>query len=134
MPMVQPTLESDLKKLKQEFVHRYHEGSCVLYIALTNESGEEHAATEEDKRAWSPLWNQQSNLINSFVGSDPYLSHLKDRMFFVCNGNHRLFSWMRHIRRLYSNEIDWHYLVNTIVLDTNGKSTIVLSVMHDINT
>ena len=34
MPMVRPTLESDLKKLKQEFVHGYREGSCVFYVAL----------------------------------------------------------------------------------------------------
>ena len=57
MPMVWPTLEFDLKKLKQEFVHGYREGSCVFYIALTNESGEERIIIEEDKRAWGPLWN-----------------------------------------------------------------------------
>lgn len=92
MPMVQPTLESDLKKLEQEFVHGYHEGACVFYVALTNESGEEYTITDADKHAWSPLWNHQSDLFNSFVDSDPDLAHLKDLMFFVCDGNHRLLS------------------------------------------
>jgi hypothetical protein len=121
MPMVRPTLESDLKKLEQEFVHGYCEGSCVFYVALSNESGEERTVTEEDKRAWGPLWNQQSNLFNSFVDSDPDLAHLKDRIFFVCDGNHRLLSWMRHIQRLHNTDIDWHYLVDSIVLDTKWE-------------
>jgi hypothetical protein len=98
MPMVWPTLEFDLKKLEQEFVHGYREGSCVFYVSLTNESGEECIVSEEDKRTWGPLWNQQSDLFNSFVDFDPDLGYLKDRVFFVCNGNHRLLSWMRYIR------------------------------------
>jgi hypothetical protein len=133
MPMVWPTLESDLKKLEQDFVHGYYEGSCVFYVSLTNESGGERTIREEDKRAWGPLWNQESEVFNSFVESDPDLAHLKNRMLFVCDGNHRLLSWMRYIRRLHSSDVEWHYSVDSIVLDTTGKSSIVLSLMHDIN-
>jgi hypothetical protein len=106
MPMVRPTLDSDLKKLEQEFVHGYREGSCVFYVSLTNESGEERFVSEEDKRAWGPLWDQQSEAFNLFVEFDPELAHLKNRMFYVCDGNHRLLSWMGYIRRLHSSDID----------------------------
>jgi hypothetical protein len=92
MPMVRPTLDSDLKKLEQEFVHGYREGSCVFYVSLTNESSEERFVSEEDKRAWGPLWDQQSEAFNLFVESDLELAHLKNRMFYVCDGNHRLLS------------------------------------------
>jgi hypothetical protein len=109
MPMVRPTLDSDLKKLEQEFVHGYREGS------------------------WGPLWDQQSEAFNLFAESDPELAHLKNRMFYVCDGNHRLLSWMHYIRCLHSFDIDWHYMVDAIVLGTKGKTSIVLSAMHDIN-
>jgi hypothetical protein len=92
MPMVWPTLDSDLKKLEQEFVHGYRDRSCVFYVSLTNESGEERFVSKEDKRAWGPLWDQQSEAFNLFAESDPELAHLKNRMFYVCDGNHRLLS------------------------------------------
>jgi hypothetical protein len=58
MPMVQPILDLDLKKLEQEFIHRYRDWSCIFYDSLINEHGEEGFVTKEDKHAWSPLWNQ----------------------------------------------------------------------------
>ena len=57
MPMVRPTLESNLKKFKEEFVHGYREGSYIFYVSLTNESGRKCIVIKEDKRAWGPLWN-----------------------------------------------------------------------------
>jgi hypothetical protein len=133
MPMVQPTLDSDLKKLGQEFVHGYWEGTCVFYVSLINETGEECFVSEEDKHVWGPLWDQQSEVFNMFVDFDPNMVHLKNRMFYVCDGNHRLLSWMGYIWRLHNSDIDWHYLVDSIVLDTKGKTSIVLSAMHNIN-
>ena len=35
MPMVRPTLSSDLAKLEQEFVHGYREGASVFYVTTT---------------------------------------------------------------------------------------------------
>jgi hypothetical protein len=90
MPMVWPILDFDFKKLKQEFVHGYRDGSCVFYVFLTNETGKEYFATEEDKRTWGLLWNQQFEVFNTFVDYNPDLAYLKNCMFFVCNGNHRL--------------------------------------------
>jgi hypothetical protein len=39
MPMVRPTLASDLAKLEQEFVHGYKEGASVFYVTTNNEDG-----------------------------------------------------------------------------------------------
>lgn len=39
MPMVRSTLQSDLEKLEQEFVHKYREGAAVFYVTTTNEGG-----------------------------------------------------------------------------------------------
>jgi hypothetical protein len=43
-----------------------------------------------DKRTWGLLWNQQFEVFNTFVDYNPDLAYLKNCMFFVCNGNHRL--------------------------------------------
>ena len=37
MPMVRPTLSTDLAKLEEEFVHGYREGSSISYVTLTDE-------------------------------------------------------------------------------------------------
>ena len=39
MPMVRPTLASDLAKLEQEFVYGYREDASVFYFTTTNEDG-----------------------------------------------------------------------------------------------
>ena len=49
MPMVRPTLASDLAKLEQEFVHGYREGASVFYVTTTNEDGNSHEVIEADK-------------------------------------------------------------------------------------
>lgn len=54
MPMVRPTLQSNLLKLEKEFVHGYREGAAVFYVSLTNESGQTQEVTDADKEAWGP--------------------------------------------------------------------------------
>ena len=61
------------------------------------------------------------------------LRFLKNLKFFVCDGNHRLLSWMSYINRKHSKDLDRHCAVDSIVLDTKGKTELVMHVMHDIN-
>ena len=49
MPMVRPTLASDLAKLEQELVHGYMEGASVFYVTTTNEDGKTQEVIEIDK-------------------------------------------------------------------------------------
>ena len=37
MPMVRPTLASDLIQLEQQFVHGYEEGARVFYVSVVDE-------------------------------------------------------------------------------------------------
>jgi hypothetical protein len=133
MPMVRPTLASDLAKLEQEFVHGYREGASVFYVTTTNEDGKTQEVLEADKAAWGPIWNTKNDSFNTFLLSDPNLAHLTNMMFFVCDGNHRRQAWLNHIERLHQNEDSWHYLVDSILLETNGKVGLVMQVMHNIN-
>jgi hypothetical protein len=133
MPMVRPTLASDLAKLEQDFVHGYREGASVFYVTTTNEEGKTQEVLEADKASWGPIWNAKNDVFNTFLLSDPHLAHLTNTMFFVCDGNHRRQAWLNHIERLHRNEDSWHYLVDSILLDTNGKTGLVMQVMHSIN-
>ena len=133
MPMVRPTLTSDLAKLEQEFVHGYREGASVFYVSTTNEDGKTQEVSEADKSSWGPIWNSKNDSFNKFLLSDPHLAHLTNMMFFVCDGNHRRQAWLNHIDRLHRNEDSWHYLVDSILLETNGKTGLVMQVMHNIN-
>ena len=133
MPMVRPTLASDLVKLEQEFVHGYREGASVFYVTTTNEDGKTQEVLESHKASWGPIWNAKNEAFNTFLLSDPHLAHLTNMMFFVCDGNHRRQAWLNHIERLHRTEDSWHYLVDSILLDTNGKVGLVMQVMHNIN-
>ena len=133
MPMVRPTLTSDLAKLEQEFVHGYREGASVFYVSTTNEDGKTHEVQEADRASWGPIWNSKNDAFNTILLSDPHLAHLTNMMFFVCDGNHRRQAWLNHIDRLHRNEDSWHYLVDSILLETNGKTGLVMQVMHNIN-
>jgi hypothetical protein len=133
MPMVRPTLACDLKLLEQEFNKGYRDGAAVFYVTVTNEAGESSTFTEEEMEEWGPLWKKRNEIFNAHVESMPELRFLKNLKFFVCDGNHRLILWMNHIRKKHSKEWDWHCAVDSIVLDTKGKTELVMHVMHDIN-
>ena len=65
MPMVRPTLESDLSKLEQEFVHGYRDGASVFYVSITDEDGKSREVTSEDKEKWGPLWKSKNDCSTS---------------------------------------------------------------------
>ena len=133
MPMVRPTLSSDLGKLEQEFVHGYRDGASVFYVSLTDEEGRTHEVSEADKASWGPIWSSKNDEFDSFLRSIPELASFENLMFFVCDGNHRRQAWLNHIQRLHNTEEDWHCSVDSILLDTKGKIGLVMQVMHNIN-
>ena len=133
MPMVRPTLTSDLAKLEQEFVHGYREGASVFYVTLTNEEDKTQEVTDAEKASWDPIWRAKNEVFNSFLLSVPELSGFTNLMFFVCDGNHRRQAWLNHIERLHKQDEDWHCLVDSILLETKGKIGVVMQVMHNIN-
>jgi hypothetical protein len=133
IPMVRPTLTSDLAKLEQEFVHGYREGASVFYVTVTNEERKTPEITEADKASWDPIWRAKNEEFNSFLLSVPELAGFANLMFFVCDGNHRRQAWLNHIERFHKTDEAWHFLVDSILLDTNGKIGVVMQVMHNIN-
>lgn len=133
MPMVRPTLGSDLVKLEQKFAVGYRDGAAVFYVSTTNEAGESSTFTEDEINSWDPLWKQRIDIFNAYVDSIPELRFMMNMKFYVCDGNHRRLAWMNLITRRYSMDMDWHVAVDCIVLETKGRIELVMQMMHDIN-
>ena len=51
MPLVRPTLATDIKKLEAEFTHGYRPGAPVFYVSISNDKGEERSVTDEDRKS-----------------------------------------------------------------------------------
>ena len=133
MPMVRPTLASDILALEQQFVYGYEEGARVFYVSIANEQSCTRVFSVEEKQEWGLLWNLVNDQFNDQLRSNDYLSFLVDAKFFICDGNLRRIAWMNHITRLHSTELLWHKSVDSIILDTRNRVALAMQVMHDVN-
>ena len=133
MPMVRPTLACDITKLEQEFAGGYRDGATVFYISTTNEEGQSVEFSEEDMSMWDPIWREKNEVFTHYLDSRSELKFMKNLKFFICDGNHHRLAWMNVIDKCYPVNPKWHYLVDCILLETKGRSELVMQVMHDIN-
>ena len=83
MPMVRPSLASNLTKMEQEFVHGYRDGFVVFYVSIRNEQGELREVTKEDLASWWPLWRQQNDQFNQYL-EEMLALRLYTNFYFFC--------------------------------------------------
>jgi hypothetical protein len=76
MPLVRPTLASDIKHLEAEFAHGYRAGASVFYVSICNECGEERSVSLEDTKGWNKHWRNENSLFESRLLNSPHLKHL----------------------------------------------------------
>jgi hypothetical protein len=88
---------------------------------------------DEDLASWGPYWRAVNARFEEFLSSIPGLKELRGVKFSVCDGNHQRQAWMNVISRLHSTDPSWHSMVDSIVLETQGKLGVVILAMHDIN-
>jgi hypothetical protein len=106
MPLVRPTLDSDIKRLEAEFSHGYRHGASVFYVTLCNERGEERSVSESEMRNWDLLWIEVNKYFEDQLRANKHMQHLQGRMFFICDGNHRFKAWIGYIDRLHRDDRD----------------------------
>jgi hypothetical protein len=73
MPMIRPSLQCDLTRLEQDFVHGYRDGSSVFYVSLTNEQGEIEEVSDAEKDTWGPHWNAENDVFDAILNATPGL-------------------------------------------------------------
>ena len=133
MPMVRPTLACDITKLEQEFAGGYRDGAAVFYVSTTNEEGLSEEFSNEEMSKWDPISREKNEVFTRYLDSRRELKQMKNLKFFICDGNHRRLAWMNVIDRCYTSLPKWHFLVDCILLETKGRTELVMQVMHDIN-
>jgi hypothetical protein len=133
MPIMRPTLSSDLASLEDEFVHGYWEGAAMFYLSTTNEAGQIEKVTDEDLASWGPYWCAINARFEEYLSSVPGLRDLRGVKFLVCDGNHQRQVWMNVISCLHFINPSRKYMVDSIVLETQGKLGVVMLAMHNIN-
>ena len=133
MPLVRLTLAHDIKRLEAEFTHGYRRGASMFYVSITNEIGKERLVKDVNINNWGPHWTSINNEFEAKLTLDPHLKSLCDRMFFICDRNHRFKAWTWYIEWLHNNDREWHYSMDSIWLDTKDKVALLFNAMHDIN-
>ena len=131
--LVRPTLAHDSKRLEAEFIHGYWSGTLVFYVSITNKYGDEMFVKDVDTSNWGPHWTSVNIEFEAKLALNPHLRFLWDRMFFICNGNHCFKAWTCYIDRLHQDDWKWHYIVDSICLDTRGKDSVLMNAMYNIN-
>lgn len=89
--------------------------------------------SEEVRGSWNEHWRQRDKEFEDLLHSDPDLSFLLNKMFFVWDGNHRLMAWVPYIASKHSQELKWHYAVEARLLLTLGHTGVLIDAMNDIN-
>jgi hypothetical protein len=76
MPLVRPTLLSDVKRLEAEFSYGYRPGASMFYVSLCDENGKERTVTTKDQQHWGPHWTTVNEEFEVKLAANTDLSKL----------------------------------------------------------
>ena len=131
--MVRPALTVDIEKLKVDFVHGYRPWVVVFYVSTTNFQRSERDVMQEERGSWDRHWQKQDKEFEAFLNADHDLKFLSNKYFYIWDGNHRHQAWTEFIAKSYADDIEWHYRVRAIVIQTKEDPASILTAMYDIN-
>ena len=124
-----------IARLKESFMTvGYSPGyGAKFYVQPYDSAGKVLFVTDEIKNGWDDLWRRVDQEFEAECDADPAFSYLKDKMFCVFDGNHRLFSWMQ-ITKLFPDDRKYHpRVVCTIFKGDNGSLIEIEIAMHTVN-
>ena len=133
LPLVRPISEVEVNRLENEFVMGYREGDRALYVSPFDNLDQDLDVSNAIQASWGPLWKDANSRFDAILEKDVDLAHLKGKMFYVWEGNHRVTAWWRHIGKHHVMDRDWHIFVDCIVVDPRSSTAVFLNAMSDIN-
>ena len=134
LPVVRPFLKNDVMNLAAHFVTcGYMEGNGVFYVALENNEGKTVDVTDDIIKTWSPNWLIANAAFERELQNDEDLKVFSGKMFMVWDGNHRLQAWLPLINRDHADDFQWHYAVESIILEVKGDVATTLTALHEVN-
>lgn len=54
-------------------------------------------------------------------GPNEVKEHLSNKMYYIWDANHCLKTWMEYIKDNHPNNLEWHFVVRTMVLDARKQ-------------
>ncbi len=113
MPIIHPTLKTNVMKMEQTFQMGYRVGERVFYVSPQNWQGETKSMAKVLESRSLP-WMQNNEDFEEFLKVDANLSSLCGKMFHVWDDNHRFQAWLPYINSIHSNDVEWHFSWTTI--------------------
>ena len=75
-----------------------------------------------------------TNEFEDFLKDDADLRGLIfNKMFFVWSGNHRLQAWLPIIKKDHAEDFEWHFGVESIILEIKGDVLGMLTALYEVN-
>ena len=134
LPVVRPYLKNDVLNLASHFTKcGYMEGNGYFYVAIENNHGVSVDVSDSIKAQWSAEWIKVNDEFERMLQEDEDLKIFSQKMFQVWDGNHRLQAWMPIIEQEHSGDIEWHYSVESVILDPKGDIPSILTALHEVN-
>lgn len=134
LPVVRPYLKTDVSQLASFFVKTgYLEGNGFFYVALQDNLGHTVDVTPAVTNSWSPEWREVNEDFEKTLQEDEDLRMFSNKMFQVWDGNHRLQAWYPIINEYHPRDINWHYRVESVILDPKGDIPAVIAALHEVN-
>lgn len=112
---------------------RYIDGDCAFYILVFDDREKTRDVTSDIILIWNLHWIVANERFEELLKSTPELVAFSGKMFFVWDGNHRFIAWSRYISELHADDPGCHYVVQSIVLNPSGQTSLLLSCMHDVS-
>lgn len=122
-------------KLKESFTTvGYSPGfGSKFYVQPCDVNGVVLTVTNEQRDGWDEMWREVDLEFERECDEHPAFHVLKDKMFAVFDGNHRLFSWMQ-VAALYPDSRKYHPRVMCTILKGDKGSLIEIeTAMHTLN-
>jgi len=134
LPVVRPFLKNDVLTLASHFTKcGYMEGNGFFYVAVEDNSGFTTDVTAAIFDKWSPEWKKRNEDFEETLLADDDLKAFSNKMFMVWDGNHRLQAWLPIIEQFHAGDLNWHFCVESIILDPKGNVGSVLTALHEVN-
>ena len=102
-------------------------------MSICNKHSKGLFVNDKVKGNWGFYWTLINNDFKAKSAANPLLNFFSGQIFFVCYEYHWFKAWTYYINRLYKNDQQWHYSVDSICLDITSKGGLLLNAMHDIN-
>lgn len=133
MELVRPLQEQSaaIETLKVEFKKMgYLPDTPSFFVQLEDLEGKTQLVTDEIRDSWDPLWVEENRAFEEEIAQVAEFATLKDKMFSVLDGNHRLHSWMG-LSKEYPMDKKYHPRVQCVILSCPKESMVEVEMaMH----